>query len=89
MKIEVVDIRSVGNTEGYLKAFADVKFDNKLIVKAFSVLQGRQGLFVCPPRKASKDGRFFDLLVFSDDAFKHEIETKVLEAYDKEVCNVG
>jgi DNA-binding cell septation regulator SpoVG len=36
------------------------------------------------PRKASKDGRWFDILTPVNDDVKTEIETKILEAYDQE-----
>lgn len=83
LKVEVVDVREILG-DGSLKAFVDVKFADCLIIKGFSVLQGKQGIFVAMPRKAGKDGRWFDILLPVDEAVKHEIEDKVLAAYDKE-----
>ncbi len=81
--IEVVDIRKIVS-EGNLKAFADVKFSNMIIVKGFNVMMGKRGVFVAMPRKASKDGRWFDILTPVNDEVKKEIEDKVLDAYEKE-----
>lgn len=81
--IEVVDIRKVTG-DGNLKAFADVKFSDAIIVKGFNVLMGKRGVFVAMPRKASKDGRWFDILTPVNDDVKTQIETKILEAYDQE-----
>jgi stage V sporulation protein G len=87
MQIEVVDIRkSMG--DGNLKAYADVKIDGSLVVKGFTVMNGRKGVFVGMPRKAGKDGRWFDTLKPLDSSLKKEIEDKVLEAYDRETDGV-
>jgi stage V sporulation protein G len=81
--IEVVDIRKIAG-DGSLKAFADVKFSDVIIVKGFNVLMGKRGVFVTMPRKASKDGRWLDILTPLNDEVKKEIEDKVLDAYEKE-----
>ncbi len=81
--IEVVDIRKIIG-DGNLKAFADVKFSDTIIVKGFNVLMGKHGVFVAMPRKASKDGRWLDVLTPVNDKVKTQIETKILEAYEKE-----
>ena len=85
--VEVVDIRKI-NGDGNLRAFADVKFGGNLVVKGFSVVQGRNGIFVSMPKKAGKDGRWFEILTPTDEGLKHEIQDKVLEAYDKEAGNL-
>jgi len=81
--IEVIDIRRVIG-DGNLRAFADVKFGDAILIKGFSVINGKSGLFVAMPRKASKDGRWFDILVPLNDEAKHKIEDSILIAYDKE-----
>ena len=82
LEVEVVDIRKIVG-DGSLKAFADVKIGGQLVVKGFSVMQGKRGIFVSMPRKAAKDGRWFDILSPSD-SLKRELEGRVLEAYDRE-----
>ena len=81
--VEVVDIRKITG-DGNLKAFADVKLGGKLVIKGFTVTQGKGGVFVSMPRKAGKDGRWFDILTPLSDELKQEFQEKVLEAYDKE-----
>lgn len=87
MDVEVVDIRKITG-DGSLKAFADVKVGGSLVIKGFSVMQGKRGVFVSMPKKASKDGRWFDILAPLDESLKRELEDKVLEAYDKETDGV-
>ena len=86
MDVEVVDIRKIVG-DGNLKAFADVRVGDSLVIKGFCVMQGKSGIFVSMPRKASKDGRWFDILE-PDDALKRELENKVLESYERETDGV-
>jgi stage V sporulation protein G len=86
--VEVVDIRKIIG-DGNLKAYADVKIAGHVIVKGFSVMQGKRGIFVSMPRRAGKDGRWFDILTPTNEDFKQELEEKVLEAYDREVDGVA
>ncbi len=81
--VEVADIRKITG-DGNLKAFADVKLGGKLVIKGFTVTQGKSGVFVSMPRKAGKDGRWFDIVTPLSDDLKQEFQDKVLEAYDKE-----
>lgn len=81
--VEVADIRLVEG-DGALKAFADIKIGERLVIKGFTVMQGKRGVFVSMPRKAGKDGKWYDMITPLDEALKNEIEDKVLEAYDKE-----
>ncbi len=87
MNVEVVDIRKIMG-DSNLKAFADVKFGGGLIVKGFSVMQGRRGIFVNMPRKVSKDGKWFDALMPTNEDMRQAIEDKVLEAYERETDGV-
>ena len=82
MDVEVADIRKITG-DGDLKAFADVRVGGSLLIKGVSVMKGKSGVFVSMPRKASKDGRWFDVLE-AEDSLKAEIEEKVLESYDRE-----
>ena len=83
LTVEVVDIRKIMG-DGNLKAFADLKIGDSIVIKGFSVLNGKSGLFIAMPRKAGKDGRWFDILTPMNEEVKKEIETKVLDAYEKE-----
>lgn len=89
--VEVVDVRLVTG-DGKLKGFADVRFtvagaedlDGELVVKGFSILEGKQGAFVAMPRKASKDGRWFDVIE-PNEVLRVAIEEGVMESYRKEL----
>ena len=86
MEIEVVDIRKIVG-EGKLRAFANVKLWGCVLVKGFCVMEGKNGIFVAMPSKLSKDGRWIDI-VEPDEPVKREIQSKVLESYDRETDGV-
>ena len=83
VEIEVVDVRKLTG-DGQLKALANLKIAGAVVVKGFSVMQGKKGVFVSMPRKASKDGRWFDVLEPVSDEVKCTIEKKILERYNAE-----
>ena len=85
--MEVVDVRKIIG-EGNTRAFADLRVADCLIVKGFSVVLGKRGVFVSMPRKASRDGRWFDTVLPVSEEVKRQIEEKVLEAYDRETDGV-
>ena len=86
MQVEVIDIRKT-TTGSKFKAMADLKFNGVLVVKGFSVVDGKNGIFVSMPKKPSKDGRWFEIITPSD-SLKRDIEDLVLEAYDKETDGI-
>ena len=84
LDVEVADIRKIVG-DGNLRAFADVKIGEGLLIKGFMVLKGKSGVFVSVPRKPGKDGKWFDQITLLSDELKRELEEKVLEAYDREI----
>ncbi len=86
--MEVVDIRKMTG-EGTLRGFADVKLGEVVVIRGFSIIKGKNGVFVSMPRKAGKDGRWFDMLQPLSESFKREIEDRVLEAFDRETDGVA
>jgi stage V sporulation protein G len=83
VSVEVADIRKItGNSK--LKAVADLKIAESVLVKGFSVMDGRNGIFVSMPRKSGMDGKWYDILLPLNDDFKRQVEEKVLEAFGRE-----
>lgn len=85
--VEVADIRKA-DMAGRVKALADVKVAGGFLVKGLSVVQGKRGMFVSMPRKFSKEGEWFDVVMPLNDDLKKVIQNKVLEAYDRETDGV-
>ncbi len=87
LDIEVVDIRKVAG-DSNLKAFADLKLGSCAVVKGFSVVSGKNGLFVAMPKKQGKEGKWFEIFTPLADDMRHAIEDLVMEAYERETDGV-
>jgi stage V sporulation protein G len=85
--IEIADIRKLVG-EGNLRGFADVRIGGCFLVRGFSILNGKNGLFVSLPSRQGKDGRWFETLVIDDDSVKRRLFDRILEAYDLEADEV-
>lgn len=79
--IEVARLYRVENSSS-LKAFADVIFNNQLLVKGVKVADGRNGLYVSMPSAQGKDGKWYPTVMLLEDSLKEELQTAVLEAYN-------
>jgi stage V sporulation protein G len=87
VNVEVVDIRKITG-DGKLKAFADVKIADAIVVKGFSVMEGSRGVFVSLPRKAGRDGKWFNTIQPMSESFEQHLKNKVMEAFDRETDGV-
>jgi len=68
------------DTDSKLKAFADVSFSG-VVVRGFSVVDGKKGLFVSMPRHQGKDGKWYDTVTPTSKELKQQLAEVVLEAY--------
>lgn len=59
MKITDVKVRQLKNPKNNVLGFADVTFDEILVVKNFRIVHGRDSLFVGMPSKRGVDGQFY------------------------------
>lgn len=82
ISVEIANLRKV--FRGKVLAFADVKFGGAVTVKGFTVIEGKRGKFVTGPRKCGADGKWYDILAIQSPEVLKEIESKVIEAFDKE-----
>ena len=71
-----------GIHQSSLRAYADVIFDDLLVIKGFKILVGKSGgLFIGMPSKKGKDGKYYDQVEFKVNNFQSELRTQILEAY--------
>ncbi len=71
-----------GGRESSLRAYADVTFDDAIVIKGFRVLGAKHGgLFVGFPSQKGKDGRFYDLVEFKSEDINSTLRSKIIEAY--------
>jgi len=83
-KVEIRPMRSEGN----LKAFCSVVFDDVFIVHSVKIIQGKESLFVAMPSQETKNGEFRDTAHPIDNDFRLKMEEIILRRY-KEVVGDG
>lgn len=79
--IEVARIYKTSNGSP-LKAFADVVFNNQILVKGLRIVEGKNGLFITMPQVQGKDGKWYPTTMLLDDGLKEELQEALLEAYN-------
>jgi len=84
-KVEVRPMRSEGN----LKAFCSVVFDDVFIVHSVKVIQGKESLFVAMPSREVKNGEFRDTAHPIDNSFRLRMEEIILSKYKEVVGENG
>ena len=80
--IKVLRIHRIDNGSS-LKAFADIVFDDQVLIKGVRVLSGEDdGLFVTMPKQKSKNDKWYETVSLLDEEAKEELQVVVLEAYE-------
>jgi stage V sporulation protein G len=93
--IEVTDVTvrpfEADGEDSSLKAFADIVFNGKLVVRGVKVVEGKHGLFLSwPSRKTkNKERPFLDLVYSLDKDLHTHIWNKVESAYKESLTETG
>ena len=83
MKITAVQLNKVKNSEGTLRAFANITIDDEFVVKGLKVVDGKNGLFVSMPSTKGADGEYYDdAFPITKDCSEYVTEC-VLDEYNK------
>lgn len=87
MKVDVT-VHPLKNSTGKTKAFCDVTFNEAVVIKGFTIVEGTSGLFCSPPRQKGKDKdgseKWFDQVMFTDPEFGKKVKAAVLAAFNGE-----
>ena len=71
-----------GEPDSSMRAYADVTFNDVILIKGFRVLTSKTGgLFVGFPSQKSKDGQFRDTVEFKSEELKSKLRSAILEAF--------
>ncbi|MBN1586433.1 MAG: SpoVG family protein [Candidatus Omnitrophica bacterium] len=82
MEINVVRLHRIEG-ENRVKAFADVEFDEELLVKGIMLIHSRNGLFVSMPREQGKDGLWYDKVKPLKGDLRSRLHQAIMAAYEK------
>jgi stage V sporulation protein G len=71
-----------GERNSSMRAYADVIFNDAILIKGFRVLTSKNGgLFVGFPSQKGKDGQFRDTVEFKSEELKSEVRSAILDVY--------
>lgn len=82
MEITDIRIRKV-NTDGKLKAYVTVTFDDCFVVHNVKVIEGESGIFIAMPSRRTKSGEYKDVAHPINTAFRNRLQEAILAEYDK------
>ncbi|MCL1908005.1 MAG: septation regulator SpoVG [Holophagaceae bacterium] len=81
--MEITNVRIVKiDGDDKLKALASVVFDDCFLVSDMRIVESDDGFFVAMPSKRKRDGSYKDIAYPLNNEFRHELERKVLLAYE-------
>lgn len=83
MKITDIKIRKVFTDDGPMKAIASVTFDYQLAVHDVKVIHAKDKCFIVMPSRKNPDGTYRDIVHPINSEFRAQLESAVLEAYEK------
>ena len=83
MKITDVRLRKI-ETEGKLRAYVSITFDDSFVVHDLRVIDGNKGMFVAMPSKRLPNGEHKDIAHPINTEIREKIQNAVLDVYRKE-----
>ncbi len=82
MEITDIRVRRVA-TEGKLKAYVTVTFDNAFVVHNVKVIEGKNGAFIAMPSRKTKNGEYKDVAHPISSDFRGMLQELILAEYEK------
>jgi stage V sporulation protein G len=84
--VEITDVRLRKiETEGKLRAYVSITFDDSFVVHDLRVIDGNKGMFVAMPSKRLPNGDHKDIAHPINTEIREKIQNAVLEIYNKEL----
>ena len=82
MEITDVRVRRI-ESDGKLRAYATITFDNQFVIHNLKVIDGKSGLFVAMPSRKTKSGEFKDVAHPISSEFRNMMQQMILAAYEQ------
>ncbi len=85
-QVEITDVRLRKiETEGKLRAYVSVTFDDSFVVHDLRVIDGTKGMFVAMPSKRLPNGDHKDIAHPINTEIREKIQNAVLDVYHREL----
>ncbi|TVR04268.1 MAG: septation regulator SpoVG [Spirochaetaceae bacterium] len=88
MDITDIRIRRV-SSEGKLKAYVTVTFDDCFVVHNVKVIEGKTGVFIAMPSRKTKTGEYKDVAHPINSDFRNDLQSRILEAFENAADDGG
>ena len=82
MEITDIRIRKVAS-DGKLKAYVTVTFDDCFVVHNVKVIEGRGGSFIAMPSRKTRNGEYKDIAHPIKPEFREQMQQLILDAYER------
>ncbi len=82
MEITDIRIRRV-LSEGKLKAYVTVTFENCFVIHNVKVIEGKSSFFIAMPSRKTKNGEYKDIAHPICPEFREKLQREILAAYEK------
>ena len=88
-QVEITDVRLRKiETEGKLRAYVSITFDDSFVVHDLRVIDGTKGMFVAMPSKRLPNGDHKDIAHPINTEIREKIQNAVLDVYNRELEEV-
>jgi len=85
--VEITDVRLRKiETEGKLRAYVSITFDDSFVVHDLRVIDGNKGMFVAMPSKRLPNGDHKDIAHPINTEIREKIQNAVLDVYNRELA---
>lgn len=81
MEITDIRIRKV-DTEGKLKAYVTVTFDDCFVVHNVKIIEGDNGAFIAMPSRKTKNGEYKDVAHPINTDFRNMLQDKIIDTFE-------
>ena len=81
MEITDIRVRKV-TSEGKLKAYVTVTFDDCFVVHNVKIIEGKTGVFIAMPSRKTRAGDYKDVAHPIHPEFRAAMQQKILDKYD-------
>ncbi|MCX8013287.1 MAG: septation regulator SpoVG [Rectinema sp.] len=80
MEVTDIRIRKV-SSEGKLKAYVTITFDECFVVHNVKIIEGKSGMFIAMPSRRTKTGEYKDIAHPICPDFRTKLQENILAAY--------
>lgn len=81
MEITDIRIRKV-DTEGKLKAYVTVTFDDCFVVHNVKIIEGDNGAFIAMPSRKTKNGEYKDVAHPINTEFRNTLQDRIIDSFE-------